>query len=82
MTPPRDPLSVIPEVHSAADAGAAGIRVPFVRPTLPAFESLRPAFEEIIRGGRLTKGVYVERLEQAVAQRLGVRHAVAVSSCT
>ena len=78
----KDPLTVIPEVHSAGDAAAAGIRVPFVRPTLPPYEAVRAAYEEILGSGRLTKGVYVERLEQAVARRLGVRHAVAVSSCT
>jgi phosphoribosylaminoimidazole-succinocarboxamide synthase len=61
----KDPLTVIPEVHSAGDAAAAGIRVPFVRPTLPPYEAVRAAYEEILGSGRLTKGVYVERLEQA-----------------
>jgi dTDP-4-amino-4,6-dideoxygalactose transaminase len=75
-------LSVIPEVRSTESAAAAGIRVPFVRPALPAPEALLPAYEEILRSGQLTKGKYVVALEQAVARRLGVRHAVAVSSCT
>ena len=75
-------LSVIPEARSSLGAAAAGIRVPFVRPALPAFESVRAAYEEILRGGQLTKGRYVESLEQALAKRLGVRHCVAVSSCT
>jgi dTDP-4-amino-4,6-dideoxygalactose transaminase len=82
MAMQKDPLTVVPEVHSAAESAAAGIRVPFVRPALPTPEALQPAYEEIIRSGRLTKGVYVERFEQAIARRLGVRHAVAVSSCT
>lgn len=75
-------FSVIPEVRLAANAAAAGIRVPFVRPALPSIEALRPAYEEIVASGQLTKGKYVERFEQAIAKRLGVRHAVAVSSCT
>jgi len=78
----RDLSQMIPEVHASGDPSKQGIRVPFVRPALPAAESLQPAFEDIIRSGRLTKGPYCERLEQAVAKRLGVRHAVAVSSCT
>jgi dTDP-4-amino-4,6-dideoxygalactose transaminase len=78
----RETFQLIPEVHAAGDPSRQGIRVPFVRPALPAAESLQPAFEEIIRSGRLTKGPFCERFEQAIAQRLGVRHAVAVSSCT
>jgi dTDP-4-amino-4,6-dideoxygalactose transaminase len=69
-------------MHLAGDPAAQGIRVPFVRPALPPVEAVRPAIDEIVRTGRLTKGPYVERFEKAVAQRLGVRHAVAVSSCT
>ncbi len=78
----RDLSQMIPEVHASGDPSKQGIRVPFVRPALPSAESLQPAFDEIIRSGRLTKGPFCERLEQAVAKRLGVRHAVAVSSCT
>ena len=79
---PSSRFTVIPEVHSAADPAAARIRVPFVRPALPSWESFGPAAAEIVASGRLTKGPYVDRLEQAIATRLGVRHAVAVSSCT
>jgi dTDP-4-amino-4,6-dideoxygalactose transaminase len=79
---PSSRFNVIPEVHSAADPAAARIRVPFVRPALPSWEAFGPAAAEILASGRLTKGPFVERLEQAIATRLGVRHAVAVSSCT
>jgi dTDP-4-amino-4,6-dideoxygalactose transaminase len=58
------------------------VRVPFVRPVLPSWEVIGPAAAEILASGRLTKGPFVDRLEQAIAARLGVRHAVAVSSCT
>mgnify|MGYP003335710933 CR=1 FL=1 len=79
---PSSRFTVIPELHSAGDPAAAGIRVPFVRPALPPWEAFGPAAAEILASGRLTKGPCVERLEQAIAARLGVRHAVAVSSCT
>jgi dTDP-4-amino-4,6-dideoxygalactose transaminase len=79
---PSSRFTVIPELHSASDPAAAGIRVPFVRPVLPPWEVIGPAAAEILASGRLTKGPFVERLEQAIATRLGVRHAVAVSSCT
>ena len=79
---PSSRFPVIPEVHSAADPAAAAIRVPFVRPALPSWEAISPAAAEIVASGRLTKGPFVDRLEQSIAARLGVRHAVAVSSCT
>ena len=75
-------MPLIPEHHGAADPGRHGIRIPFVRPWMPPAEALSEPFAEIISSGRLTKGPYVERLEQAIAKRIGVKHAVAVSSCT
>ncbi|MFM8893484.1 MAG: hypothetical protein ACKOTB_18050, partial [Planctomycetia bacterium] len=69
---------VVPDWHSAADPATVGIRVPFVRPVLPTLAELQPAFERIVAGGRLTKGPYDERLELAIAEHRGVRHAVAV----
>jgi len=79
---PDDAFPLIPEQHDAGDPARHGIRVPFVRPALPKAEALAEAFSEIVTSGRLTKGPYCDRLEHAVAKRLGVRHAVAVSSCT
>jgi dTDP-4-amino-4,6-dideoxygalactose transaminase len=37
---------------------------------------------EILRSGRLINGPYAQRLEQEFAAKTGVRHAIAVSSCT
>ena len=79
---PDDAFPLIPEQHDAGDPARHGIRVPFVRPALPKAEALAEAFSEIVTSGRLTKGPYCDRLDHAVAKRLGVRHAVAVSSCT
>lgn len=74
---PLSPESLLPESRPAV-----GMRVPFVRPALPDASVLLPAYTEIIASRQLTKGPYLERLEQAIARRLGVKHAVAVSSCT
>jgi len=75
-------FTVIPELHAAGDPAAAGIRVPFVRPALPSWETIGPMAAEILASGRLTKGPLIDRLESAIAARVGVRHAIAVSSCT
>jgi dTDP-4-amino-4,6-dideoxygalactose transaminase len=53
-----------------------------VRPVLPAFEQMRPEIEEIFKTGMVTKGRHVAKFEHLLAAHLGVRHAVAVSSCT
>ena len=73
---------LIPEYHDARDPAQFGIRVPFVRPSMPRAAAVEADFAAIIASGRLTKGPYVDRFEQAIAKRIGVRHAVAVSSCT
>ena len=38
--------------------------------------------EAILQSGMVTKGRYLRAFEDAVREHLGVRHAVAVSSCT
>jgi dTDP-4-amino-4,6-dideoxygalactose transaminase len=57
-------------------------KVHIVRPALPPFSALEQAVEEIVSSGMLTKGRHLRAFEEAVAAHLGVRHAVAVSSCT
>lgn len=57
-------------------------RLPIVQPTLPAYEDVAPQVMEIFRTGLLTKGKYLRQLEERLAEYLGVRHAVCVSSCT
>src|ERR1700748_2121164 len=56
-------------------------------PEIPLFDlRLDPedieAVMEVLRSGWLTMGPKTAAFEQAFAQHLGVRHAVAVSSCT
>jgi dTDP-4-amino-4,6-dideoxygalactose transaminase len=57
-------------------------KINIVRPVLPAFDELQAEIQEIFRSGMVTKGRHLARFEEAVADHLGVRHAVAVSSCT
>ncbi len=56
--------------------------IPLVRPPLPALERVVARFEKSYENGRLTNGPLVDELEAAAAAKLGVRHVVAVSSCT
>jgi dTDP-4-amino-4,6-dideoxygalactose transaminase len=56
--------------------------IPIVRPVLPAVSSLTAGLEDMLSTGMVTKGRYLRQFEDAVAHHLGVRHAVAVSSCT
>jgi dTDP-4-amino-4,6-dideoxygalactose transaminase len=79
---PEKPAALSPRSPVVAPRPAGGMRVPFVRPALPDAAVLLPAYEEILASRQLTKGPYLERFERAIAERLGVKHAVAVSSCT
>jgi dTDP-4-amino-4,6-dideoxygalactose transaminase len=57
-------------------------KIPIVRPVLPSFADLAVDAEELLTTGMVTKGRNLLNFEEAVAEHLGVRHAVAVSSCT
>lgn len=57
-------------------------RFPFLRPTLPSLQDVMEEYQLTYANGVITNSGLVARLEQAVAERLGVKHCVAVSSCT
>jgi dTDP-4-amino-4,6-dideoxygalactose transaminase len=57
-------------------------KVNIVRPALPSFADLAADAEELLSTGMVTKGRHLLNFEEAVAEHLGVRNAVAVSSCT
>jgi len=75
-------------MKAAADPNASTARdrgewaVPFMRPDLPAFASVAPGIEAIMRGGTLTKGEELRLLEQEARAVVGTEHVVGVSSCT
>ncbi len=53
-----------------------------VRPVLPTFSEMADGVGRILSTGMVTKGQYMRDFEQAIAEHLGVKNAVAVSSCT
>jgi dTDP-4-amino-4,6-dideoxygalactose transaminase len=57
-------------------------KIHIVRPDLPPFADLAADTEGILASGMVTKGRHLRAFEEAVAEHLGARHAVAVSSCT
>jgi dTDP-4-amino-4,6-dideoxygalactose transaminase len=56
--------------------------LPLARPEVADPGSVASAATEILASGVLTNGPYVRRLEEQAAAYLGVRHCIAVSSCT
>ena len=56
--------------------------IPIVQPTLPGWDVLAPDFEAIVNCPKITVGRFGRLLEEEVERRTGVRHAIAVSSCT
>lgn len=57
-------------------------RVPIVKPVLPAFSEMSEELQGILETGMVTKGPHLRAFEEAVAEHLRVKHALAVSSCT
>jgi dTDP-4-amino-4,6-dideoxygalactose transaminase len=55
---------------------------PFMRPTVPDLSQVIADYQVAYGNGLLTNAAIVGRLESAVAERLRVKHCVAVSSCT
>jgi dTDP-4-amino-4,6-dideoxygalactose transaminase len=56
--------------------------LPLTTPSIPDMERLASDFAAIMGSGVLTNGPFVRKLEGAAADKLGVRHCVAVASCT
>jgi len=54
----------------------------FMQPTLPPLEDVVAAYRTVYEAGMITNASLVARLEDAAAERLQVKHCVAVSSCT
>jgi dTDP-4-amino-4,6-dideoxygalactose transaminase len=54
----------------------------FIKPTLPSLQTVVSYYAKAYASGLITNAGLVARLEEQCAERLGVRHCVAVSSCT
>jgi dTDP-4-amino-4,6-dideoxygalactose transaminase len=56
--------------------------LPLARPSVPDVDALVGELRDVLTSGVLTNGPRVRALEEAAAEFLAVRHAVAVSTCT
>jgi dTDP-4-amino-4,6-dideoxygalactose transaminase len=70
----------LPAIHGGRPLFAE--RLPLVRPSVPEIETLQHDLAKILGSGVLTDGGYVREFEDRSARYLGVRHCVAVASCT
>jgi len=76
---------VIPLQNSPAILGGALAfpeKVPIVRPVLPSLAEMSDDLQHMLRSGMVTKGQHLAAFEKALADHIGVKHAVGVSSCT
>jgi len=71
---------VLPASRGGVPAFPARFR--FIQPALPALQSVLAEYESVYNSGLITNANIVTRLEACVAERLQVKHCVAVSSCT
>lgn len=56
--------------------------LPLLKPTLPPFDTVGPRWSACFATGTMTKGPALAEYERRIAEHLGVRHALGVSSCT
>ncbi len=57
-------------------------RFRFMQPTLPELDQVLKIYRDVYNRGAITNGELVAAFEGAAAERLGVSHCIAVSSCT
>jgi FlaA1/EpsC-like NDP-sugar epimerase/dTDP-4-amino-4,6-dideoxygalactose transaminase len=76
----RAQTSARPALLGGTPAFAHGLA--FARPTRPPIEDVMRRLEPSYECGMLTNGPLVAELEDRIAERVGTRHVVAVSSCT
>lgn len=56
--------------------------IPITKATLPPFESMEKEVREFFSNGMITNHKHVQKFESSIKEYLGVKHVVAVSSCT
>lgn len=73
----------MPETSSLVYASPTFDRkIDLVRPALPGYGDLAEDIRGIFGSGMVTKGQHLRAFEAAIAEHLGVKHAIGVSSCT
>jgi dTDP-4-amino-4,6-dideoxygalactose transaminase len=70
----------VPAIHGGRPLLSERFR--FIRPVLPSFETAIGSYRTAYNNGLITNADLVAQFEAAVAEYLGVRHCIAVSSCT
>jgi dTDP-4-amino-4,6-dideoxygalactose transaminase len=70
----------LPAIHGGRPLFSQRFR--FIKPTLPSLETVLGNYRGAYEGGLITNADLVGKFEAAVAERLQVKHCVAVSSCT
>lgn len=73
-------MSSQPAALGGSPSFAPGL--PFARPFLPPMQAVFDRLSRSFEAGMLTNGPLLRELEESVAERLGVEHVIAVSSCT
>lgn len=73
-------VALTPAVLGGSPAFPDGL--PLVRPHLPDRDATLRELDAVLASGILTNGPRVRELEERAAEYLGVRHVVAVASCT
>jgi dTDP-4-amino-4,6-dideoxygalactose transaminase len=56
--------------------------IPVTRPTVEPLSAYAKLFKESLDSGKLTMGPHIQKFEKETAEYLGVKHCVALSSCT
>src|SRR5712691_11437991 len=80
MSSPKIDLTDFAAIHGGEPVFQERFR--FIQPTLPPLEAVLDLYRPAYEGGLITNSSLVARFESAVAERLEVRHCIAVSSCT
>jgi len=70
----------LPAIHGGRPLFSQRFR--FIRPSLPSLDTVLETYGAAYENGLITNADVVGRFEAAVAERLQVKHCVAVSSCT
>jgi dTDP-4-amino-4,6-dideoxygalactose transaminase len=70
----------LPAIHGGRPLFSQRFR--FIRPSLPSLDTVLGSYRAAYENGLITNADVVGRFEAAVAERLEVRHCIAVSSCT
>jgi dTDP-4-amino-4,6-dideoxygalactose transaminase len=70
----------LPAIHGGRPLFSQRFR--FIRPTLPSLDAVLGTYGPAYENGLITNADIVGKFEAAVAERLQVKHCVAVSSCT